>query len=156
MGSRIKILGAIPEGAEGMSVRGRFSPEATEDVQGQGWRIKGLAQTEDDTEGQGARWGLAQSDDDTEGQGGRFSGLSRIDDDSEGHWIRVKIEPDEVEDSEGRGGRYNGLVPVEADDAEGNVLNTHVLDIEKDENGELVGRYVPADDTKGQGGRYSG
>jgi len=36
-----------------------------------------------------------------------------------------------------------------------NALRSHVLEIERDEEGELVGRYIPAkdDDTEGQGVR---
>ena len=43
------------------------------------------------------------------------------------------------------------IEPVGGGQAEGNVLKSHMLRIERDEDGELVGRLVPDDDTEGQG-----
>ena len=105
MGFRIKIQGEIPEGAETSSVRARFSPDAAEDVQGEGYGVRGLAQSEDDAEGQGARgtWLKPAEDEDAEGQGIR------------GGWLN----PVEDEDAEGQGIRAGYLKPVDDEDAEG-------------------------------------
>ena len=139
---KVRITGEIPEGAERSSVRARFAPDAADDVQGQGWRWNGLSQTEDDTEG----------------QGGRYTKLGQAEDDTEGHWVKIKLSQTE-DDTEGQGrSGYGGLRPVEDDDTEGDVLRSHVLEIERDEDGGLAGRFVPAeaDDTEGQGQRYGG
>jgi hypothetical protein len=60
------------------------------------------------------------------------------------------------EDAEGQGMGYRGLAPTD-DEAEGNALKTHVLEVERGEDGELVGRFVPTDDdTEGQGALWGG
>ena len=136
---RIRIEGEIPQGAATSSVRARFSPEAAEDVQGQGLRLKGLAQTDDAAEGSMPwRYIAPVEDEDAEGQ-------SRI---------RGGFAPVEDEDTEGQGRIWGGFAPVEDKDAEGRALKSHILAIERGEDGELVGRYVPAEDTEGQGGTW--
>src|SRR3990172_5630917 len=135
---RIRIDGEIPLGAETSSVRARFTRDAAEDVQGQGYGVRGLAPTDEDTEGQGYRsWLKPGENGDAEGQGMGYRGLKP------------------AEDAEGHGGRFSGFLPVEDEDAMANALRSHLLEIERDEEGELVGRYIPAkdDDTEGQGVR---
>lgn len=82
--------------------------------------------------------------------------LGQTEDDVEGNWVRIKLRPTGTEDAEGQAWRAKVLEPVETEDAEGNALRTHVLEIERDENGELVGGYLPAEkdeDTQGSGYR---
>jgi hypothetical protein len=73
------------------------------------------------------------------------------DEDAEGQMPWKYLKPVEDEDAEGQM-PLKYLEPVGDEEAEGNVLHSHVLEIERDENGELVGRFVPAegDDTEGQ------
>lgn len=70
-GLQIRIEGEIPPGAESSPVRARFTREAAEDAQGQGYKYGDFAPVgEDDTEGQGGRWTFLPAErDDTEGQG---------------------------------------------------------------------------------------
>jgi hypothetical protein len=135
---KVKIMGEIPEGAERSSVRARFAPDAAEDVKGH-FKYT-LAPTEgDDAEGQGVRLPPKREKD--------------REDDAEGHTYKW-LKPVEGEDAEGQTSRFAGFKPVDDEDADGNALKSHVLEIDRDENGELIGRYVSAgDDTEGQGFR---
>lgn len=45
--------------------------------------------------------------------------------------------------SNGQGARFGGFKPVEGEDAAGNALKSQVLEIDRDEDGELVGRISP-------------
>ena len=121
--SYIRIEGAIPPGAEGTSLRGRFAPEA-DDVQGNmPWsRIK-----PEGTEAENA----------------------------EGNMPRFYLAPTEDEEAAGNMPRYY-LAPVEDEGTEGNVLKSHVLQIERDDDGELIGRFVPAEDDDDTGGHGRG
>jgi hypothetical protein len=93
---------------------------------------------------------------DVQGHGSRAGWLGQIEEDVEGHGSRASwLRPVEGEDTEGHEIRYH-FTAVEHHDAEGNALRSHVLEIGRNEDGELVGRYVPPeedDDTEGQGGR---
>ena len=94
----------------------------------------------EDVQGQGWRHGLAQTEDE----------------DAEGQGIKWHLKPAEDEDAKGNMPVKWHLGPVGDDEAEGNALRSHVLEIERNEEGELVGRFVPAegDDTEGQIARY--
>jgi len=103
-------------------------------------RLRILGEIPDEVEGHvvRCRWPGMQEDDDTEGQS---MGGSSPNDDTDGSWVRVKLEP-------GLGQAEISRIDDPGDDAEGHARFRIYLDVDRDERGEYVGRFrrTEADD----------
>ena len=119
------------------------------------YKIKIMGEIPPDAEGSSVQARFApEAAEDVEGQGFRFHPRPDEGEDAEGN-MPVKWHLGQDEGGEEAAGNVPvkwHLSPDDGKEAEGNTLRSHLLEIERDAEGELVGRFVPADendDTEG-------